>query len=84
MSDMSTTLRTPSHSIEAESAVIGALMLNADALYRIEFLRPDYFYLRSNRLIFEACRAVIDTTATADIFLVAESLKKNGDRKSVV
>ena len=78
MSDMSTTLRTPSHSIEAESAVIGALMLHADALYRIEFLRPDYFYLRSNRLIFEACRAVIDTTATADIFLVAESLKKNG------
>ena len=54
---METTLndKVPPHSIEAEQAVLGALLLNWDAMANVvTYLRPDRFYSLQNQVIFEA------------------------------
>jgi DNA-binding transcriptional ArsR family regulator len=55
------TARIPPHSLEAERAVLGVMLLDADgAAQMLEHLRPGDFYKDGHRLIFEAmlhCRA---------------------------
>jgi replicative DNA helicase len=46
-------LRVPPHSIDAESSVLGGLMLSPDAFERVaDWLTEDDFYLRAHRFIF--------------------------------
>ena len=54
---METTLsdKVPPHSLEAEQAVLGALLLNWGAMADVvSQLRPDRFYSLQNQIIFEA------------------------------
>ena len=47
--------RMPPHNLEAEQAVLGAMLIEADAIYTaVEELVPDDFYKNAHRLIFEA------------------------------
>ena len=44
------------HDIEAEEAVIGALLIDGDAIHEIaSILSPDDFYRERNRWCYEAC-----------------------------
>lgn len=46
-------LRTPPHSVEAEQAVLGSLMLDAGAFVKVsDWLAPDDFYRRDHQLIY--------------------------------
>ena len=45
----------PPHSIEAETAVLGSILINSDSINRVvEILEPDDFYSPKNKLIYEA------------------------------
>ena len=47
--------RLPPHSIEAEEAVLGSLLIDPDAIFEVStFLKPESFYREQNRFIYEA------------------------------
>jgi replicative DNA helicase len=65
-------------SVEAEQSVLGALMIDNDALDRIGNLRPEHFYRYDHRIIFEAIQKLIVSNRNADMITVLESLQASG------
>ena len=48
--------RLPPHSIEAEESVLGSLMLDEDAVFKVAALiKPDDFYHPRHKITFQAC-----------------------------
>ncbi len=71
--------KLPPQAIEVEEAILGALMLEKDALTNvIEILRPESFYKDSNRVIFEAIVQLFNNSEPVDIKTVVHQLRKNG------
>lgn len=65
----------PPHSVEAEQSVLGALLLQNDALDRIVGLVDQQdFYRADHRTIWRQTVALIDTGKPADVITVAEAL----------
>jgi len=63
-----------------EEAVLGALMLDKDALTVIlDILRPESFYSDSHQLIYKAMLRLFEKTQPVDLLTVTEELKKSGD-----
>ncbi|MAE83373.1 MAG: replicative DNA helicase [Flammeovirgaceae bacterium] len=79
VSDLSRQLgKMPPQAIEIEEAVLGALMLERDALTNvIEILKPDSFYKDANRMIFEAIVHLFNNSEPVDIKTVVHQLRKN-------
>lgn len=69
--------RVPPNSAEAEASVLGAILINNDAiLTAIEILRPQYFYNANWGKIYEAMVALYEERMPIDIVTVAEKLKE--------
>ncbi len=69
--------RIPPHSEEAEKSVLGALLIDKDAIVEVaEFLRGEMFYSRSNGVIFDVMMKLYDNRDPIDVLTVAEALKK--------
>jgi replicative DNA helicase len=69
-------LRVPPHSIEAEQSVIGSLLIDKEAVYKvIEAIRPEDFYREEHRLIMYAIFKLSLNEKPIDIVSVAEELK---------
>ena len=71
--------KVPPHNIEAEQAVLGALLLNWSAMAEVvSTLRPDRFYSLSNQVIYEAMVRLYTKSATGDtISLINELTVEN-------
>lgn len=68
--------RIPPHDLDAEMVVLSAVLLESDALERVQtLLRPDMFYSPAHRWIFEACLAVTKLGQPVDGVTVAGWLK---------
>jgi len=77
-------LRIPPHSLEAEESVLGALLIDKDAIIAIaEFLKPEDFYDARHRDIFEAALGLYDERVPLDVLTISERLKKNKSLKEV-
>lgn len=64
------------HSLEAEVAVIGAVLTNpSSAIEQTEKLLPEYFFVESHRTIVEACRDLIFEGVPPDLVNVHEKLR---------
>jgi replicative DNA helicase len=73
------TLRVPPHSIEAEQAVLGGLMLDERAWERIaDRLREEDFYRRDHRLIFRAIAELSEKNQPCDAVTLGEWFEANG------
>ncbi len=85
ISDLSGQLgKMPPQAIEIEEAVLGALMLERDALTNvIEILKPESFYKDANRAIFEAIVQLFNNSDPVDIKTVVHQLRKNGQLEFV-
>lgn len=71
--------RIPPHSIEAEQSVLGAMIVNKEAINTaIEIIRPDDFYKEANREIFEAIIVLFNKNEPVDIITLSEELKQRG------
>lgn len=71
-------LKVPPHSIEAEQAVLGGLMLDDKAWDRIaDKLSDDQFYRRDHRLIYQAMTKLKSQAQPLDVITVSEVLQKN-------
>ena len=72
--------RVPPHDLDAEAAVLSAVMLDPSALDKVlEFLKPDHFYSEAHRRIFEACVELRTVGQPVDVVQVGTFLK-NRDR----
>src|SRR5438105_15757640 len=58
--------RAAPHNIEAEQALLGAILVNNEALYRVsDFLEPQHFFEPIHQKIFELSRTLIRTGKVA-------------------
>ncbi|MFO0702557.1 MAG: replicative DNA helicase [Candidatus Andersenbacteria bacterium] len=72
--------RIPPHSLEAEQSVLGALLLDKDAILKVaDFLTPLAFYQDSHRVIYEAMLQLFESREPIDVLSVSEKLKITGE-----
>ena len=71
--------KVPPQNIEAEQAVLGALLLDWDAMANVvSFLRPDRFYSLQNQLIFDAMLKLYTKNIRGDSVSLANELTQMG------
>ena len=74
----------PPQAIELEQAVLGALMLEKDAIIEVqEYLREESFYTEEHRLIFQAIESLSAELKPIDLYTVTERLKSRRELKKV-
>ncbi|MCI8595050.1 MAG: replicative DNA helicase [Oscillospiraceae bacterium] len=67
------------HSVEAEQAVIGSMLIDERCVPQvIEALTVDDFYVRQNREIFETIFSMFNFSITIDPVTVLEQMRQNG------
>ena len=72
-------LRTPPHSVEAEQAVLGGLLLDNSAWDKIgDFVSETDFYRADHRLLYQYISRLIEASRPADVITVAEALERGG------
>ncbi|WP_394838825.1 replicative DNA helicase [Pendulispora rubella] len=68
--------RVPPHDLDAEAAVLSAIMIDSMALDRVlEFLKPEHYYSEAHRRIYEACIELRQAGQPVDIVQVGTYLK---------
>lgn len=76
--------RVQPQAIELEEAVLGALMLDKDALPSIiDILRPESFYPDRHGSIYKAMVKLFNRTNPVDLLTVTEELKKSGELEEI-
>jgi len=76
--------KVPPQAIDLEEAVLGALMLEQNALTAvIDILKPEVFYREAHQLIFTAIHNLFSRSEPIDILTVTNELKNSGDLEIV-
>ena len=79
MEDEQLLLRQMPHSVEAEQAVLGSMLIDARCVPEvIDQLRSDDFYVRQNREIYDTIYSMFNYSLTIDPVTVMEHMKQNG------
>jgi replicative DNA helicase len=77
-------LRIPPHSIEAESSVLGGLLLDNAAWDGVsDLLHDGDFYRYEHRLVFAAMASLINASRPADVITVFEHLQSLGKAEEI-
>ncbi len=77
-------LRVPPHSIEAESSVLGGLLLDNGAWDRVgDMLKEGDFYRHEHQLIFASMSSLINASKPADVITVFEHVQNQGHAQDV-
>lgn len=67
VAELPTGFRSQPHNVEAEQALLGAILINNEAYTRVsDYLRPEHFYEPVHRRIFEAMSRLIEAGRLAD------------------
>ena len=73
------TLKLPPQNVEAEQAVLGAILLDNQALYKaLEVIGPDEFYRPAHRRIFEAMIELSEQNQVVDLVTLTDHLQHAG------
>jgi len=76
--------RIPPHSLEAEQSVLGAMLLDKEAVAAAaEVLRGEDFYSDAHKEIFEAILDIYDNGTPVDLVTLAEALRQRGTLEAV-
>ena len=76
--------KVPPQAIELEELVLGALMVQKDALSLVdEILKPEHFYKDAHKEIYTAIVNLNSKQEPIDIFTVVEQLRKNGKLEEI-
>jgi replicative DNA helicase len=80
MSPLDFPARIPPHNLDAERAVLGAVLLEGrEALPRvIEILRPTDFYTEAHRVVFVTMQTLFDHGEPVDLITLSEELRRQG------
>lgn len=69
---------------DLEAAVLGALMLDKDALAIVmDVVRAESFYVEAHQLIYRAILRLFERSHPIDLLTVTEELKKSGDLEGI-
>jgi len=70
---------TPPHSLEAEQAILGSILLDNEVFDQVsEALRGDEFYFKKHEFIFRAMAAAYDDGEPVDLVTVVNRLRADG------
>jgi len=76
--------RLPPQSLEAEQSVLGAILIDRDAVIEVaEFLKPDDFYRQANAKVYAAILELFERREPIDVVTVAETLERSGDLETI-
>lgn len=76
--------KLPPQAVDLEQTVLGALMLERDALSSvIDILKPEVFYEDRHRKVFEAIRLLFERSSPVDILTVTAQLRQQGDLEMI-
>lgn len=77
-------LKLPPQNIEAEQAVLGAILLDNQALYKaLEIIGPDEFYRPAHRRIFEAMIELSEQNQVVDLVTLTDHLQHAGTLEGI-
>ncbi|QQS20693.1 MAG: replicative DNA helicase [Candidatus Moraniibacteriota bacterium] len=80
----SETMRMPPHSEEAEQSVLGALMLDKDAITKIaDILKSEDFYRDAHAMVYAAMLELYEAREPIDVLSVANRLEEKGEIETV-
>lgn len=76
--------KLPPQAVDLEEAVLGALMLEKDALSSvIDILKPDVFYVDKHQRIFKAIHVLFEKSSPVDILTVTAQLRQQGELEMI-
>ena len=76
--------RVPPQNVEAEQSVLGAMMIEREAISKVsEIIRPEDFYREAHRLIYNAMMELFNKNEAVDLVTVVEILRRD-DKLEVV
>lgn len=76
--------KIPPQARELEEAVIGALLIDKEALNEvIDILKTEVFYVEAHGIIFKAINQLFETSKPIDILTVAHQLRSNGQLEMI-
>jgi replicative DNA helicase len=76
--------RLPPQSLDAEQAVLGALLVSGDGVSRIvDIVEPEFFYRKAHQVIYAAMLDLFDKNEPIDIVTVSQYLKDEGKLDNV-
>lgn len=76
--------RLPPQSLEAEQAVLGAIILEGESITRaIEILSPEDFYREAHKKIYTSMLELFDKNEPIDLITITEHLKDKGELEEV-
>lgn len=71
--------KLPPQALDAEMAVLGSMMIEAEALERaFDILKPEHFYKNAHQKIFNAMASLMSKNQAVDLITITEELKKQG------
>ncbi len=74
----------PPHDLDAEKSVLGAVLIDPDAIVKVvEFLRPEHFYRQVHTLIYTAIVHLYERREPADLVTVPDELRKMGELENI-
>src|SRR3972149_5740686 len=76
--------KVPPQNLEAESSVLGGILLDNEAINRVlELLTPEDFYRETHRKIFRAMIGLSDRNEPVDLITLSDFLKARGELEAV-
>ncbi|MBU1119411.1 replicative DNA helicase [Patescibacteria group bacterium] len=76
--------RVPPQNLEAEESVIGALMIDKDALIKVsDFLRPSDFYKNAYASIYEVMLSLFEKSEPIDVVSISNLLEEKGGLENI-
>jgi len=76
--------KLPPQALDLEEAVLGALMLEKDALSAvIDILKPEVFYKDAHQKIFQSIQTLFTASSPVDILTVSAQLRQQGDLEMI-
>jgi len=77
-------LRLPPQDIDAEKSVLGAVLIDKNALINIvDFLRPEHFYKTSHQVIFENMISLYEKREPIDLITLQSEISRDGKLEEI-
>lgn len=81
---MEPTKNIPPQNTDAETSLLGAILIDSDAIVKIaDLIVPSDFYDPKNGLIYEAIKQLYEKHSPIDVLTVADQLRANGNLETI-
>src|SRR3990167_7883601 len=78
------TAKVPPQNLEAEASLLGAILIDADAIVKIaDTIEPEDFYEERHRRIYESMKTLYEKHSPIDVLTLSDHLKSTGHIDSV-